>query len=75
VEFPAGAGGVSERIEGKEHPKFYFDFRLLPVRLSGFGFGKGDYEMTVVATAKNAKSVARRVKWSWDGTLDGLKVA
>jgi hypothetical protein len=36
------------------------------------GFGSGDYEMEVVATAENAKSVSHPIKWSWNGTLDGL---
>jgi hypothetical protein len=65
----------AEFVQGKERPKIHFDFDILPVRLAELGFGKGDYKMTIVATANNAKSVVRTVKWSWDGTLDGLKVA
>jgi len=49
-----------------------FDFVESPIRLVLLGFGSGDYEMDVVATAENAKSVLHLIKWSWDGTLQGL---
>ena len=49
-----------------------FDFVEVPIRLIRLGFGSGDYEMEVVATAENAKSVSHLIKWSWNGTLDGL---
>jgi len=51
-----------------------FDFVTGAVRLALLGFGKGQYEMKVFLTAENAQSVTGDLKWSWNGTLNGLNI-
>ena len=46
-------------VDGKQHPKIYFNFLISAVRLSEFGFDQGDYQMTIIVTAENAKSEKR----------------
>jgi len=36
-------------------------------------FGSGVYEVSVFVAAENAQSISRDFKWTWDGTLQGLK--
>lgn len=51
-----------------------FDFIAWPFRMEALGFSHGHYEFTVFVVAENAQSNSSKVKWSWDGTLKGLKI-
>lgn len=51
-----------------------FDFVTGAIRLALLPFGSGQYEMKVFATAENAKSVSGGFNWSWDDTLNSLRI-
>jgi hypothetical protein len=72
--FNLASGGhrFVDLVHATQNGRLAFDFVESPIRLAILGFGSGDYEIDVVATAENATSVSRLIKWSWDGTLHGL---
>jgi hypothetical protein len=51
-----------------------FDFVRSAARLNRLGYGLGEYKMTVFVAAENCQSIARTVRWSFDGTLRGLTI-
>jgi hypothetical protein len=51
-----------------------FDFVRGAVRLNLMGYGPGQYEMTIFVAAENCQSVRRIIRWSWNGTLNGLVI-
>jgi hypothetical protein len=52
----------------------FFDFVRGAGRLRMLGYGSGRYEMTVFVAAENCQSTTGRVRWSFDGTLNGLTI-
>jgi hypothetical protein len=51
-----------------------FDFVIGAVRLGLLGFGVGQYEMRMFVAADNGQSVSDTLRFSWDGTLNGLTI-
>jgi hypothetical protein len=55
--------------------RLHFDFKNGgPIRLMERGFREGNYWYTVFVAAENAASASAEASWSWDGTLDGLRI-
>jgi hypothetical protein len=50
-----------------------FDFPS-PLRLEDLGWTKGTYRFVVFVTAENAKSLVDKFQFSWDGSLEGLRI-
>ena len=75
---PAGGHRLVDLVHTQQEPgqqvQLGFDFVRGSARLNTMGFGIGQYEMTVFVAAENCLSVTGRVRWSWDGTLDGLMI-
>jgi hypothetical protein len=63
----------TQQEQGKQ-AELHFDFLRGAARLGLLGYGPGQYEMTVFVAAENCKSEMDRVRWSWDGTLNGLTI-
>lgn len=61
------------RTEG-DSVLYGFDFHFNPERLVAFGWGPGVYSAELFASADEARSRRAEIKWSWDGTFDGLRV-
>jgi len=83
VRIPAGAHvfmDVFFTVRGKEpHGErsavvaYGFEFRANPVRLQTFGFGIGSYAADLFVSADGAPTRLVEIKWTWDGTFDGLR--
>jgi hypothetical protein len=74
---PAGGHRFVDLIHSEQegqHIKLVFDFVVSAARLNLLGFGVGRYAMTVFVAAENCQSVTSHIRWSWDGTLNGLEI-
>jgi hypothetical protein len=60
--------------EAAQPVELVIDFVNSAARLGLLGFGIGQYELNVFVAAENAQSVSGRVRWSWNGTLNGLTI-
>src|SRR5262249_46618292 len=76
IRIPAGAHvfmDVCFTLREKETLVYGFEFRANPIRLETFGFGIGSYAADLFLTADGTPSQLVEIKWSWDGTFDGLR--
>jgi hypothetical protein len=51
-----------------------FDFLTSPARLEDLGFARGRYSAEIFVSAANAASFRNEFEFSWDGSLNGLRI-